>query len=87
MCRDEVNEDRIQQLLCDSVSLHDDGAHQVHHVHLHLLVMAVTVEEEEEGKRQGYFISKMGPTGNWDHILLPVSWSAKHLKKKEAYLR
>lgn len=44
--RDEVDEDGIQQLLCDSVSLHDDGTHQVHHVHLHLLVMAVTVEEE-----------------------------------------
>lgn len=48
MCRDEVDEDGVQQLLCDSVSLHDDGTHQVHHVHLHLLVMAVTVETEKE---------------------------------------
>lgn len=52
VCRDEVNEDGIQQLLCDSVALHDDGAHQVHHVHLHLLVMAVTAEQET--KMKGY---------------------------------
>lgn len=77
MCRDKVDEDGIQQLLCDSVSLHNDGAHQVHHVHLHLLVMAVTVEEEAQRKR--HFDLKvihcnftpgviMGPSGNWDHI-------------------
>lgn len=46
MSRNKVNEHGVQQLLCDSVALHDDGAHQVYHVHLHLLVMAVTVEEE-----------------------------------------
>lgn len=51
MCRDKVDEDGIQQLLCDSVSLHDDGTHQVHHVQLHLLVMAVTVGTQKETKR------------------------------------
>lgn len=51
VCRDEVDEDGIQQLLCDSVSLHDDGTHQVHHVHLHLLVMAVTVETQRNRQR------------------------------------
>lgn len=60
MCWDEVNEDGIQQLLCDSIPLHDDGAHQVHHVHLHLLVMAVTVEEETE-KETGTFLPQVLP--------------------------
>lgn len=46
VCRDEIYEDGIQQLLCDSVSLHDDRTHQVHHVHLNLLIMAVTVNKE-----------------------------------------
>ncbi len=40
--RDEVDEDCVQQLLRHSISLHDDGTHQVQHVHLHLLIMAVT---------------------------------------------
>jgi len=52
VCRDEVDEDGVQQLLCDSITLHDDGAHQVYHVHLHLLIMAVTVEEEMDMKEK-----------------------------------
>ena len=50
VCRDEVDEDRIKQFLCYSIALHDDGTHQVHHVHLHLLVMAVTVEREKRDR-------------------------------------
>lgn len=68
VCRDEVDEDGIQQLLCDAVSLHDDGAHQVHHVHLHLLVVAVTVETERE--RDG------------DIMISSVTWR-KNYKYKE----
>lgn len=48
VCRNQVDENSIQQFLSDSISLHDDGTHQIHHVHLHLLVMAVTVETEAE---------------------------------------
>lgn len=55
VCRDEVNEDGIQELLCDSISLHDNRTHQVHHVHLNLLIMAVT--EEEERQRYGQFFT------------------------------
>jgi len=46
VCRNEVYEDGIQQLLRDPVSLRDDRTHQVHHVHLHFLIMAVTVRRE-----------------------------------------
>lgn len=51
VCRDEVDEDGIQQLLCDSISFHYYGAHQVHHVHLHLLVVAVAIVTTESEKR------------------------------------
>lgn len=51
VCRDEVDEDGIQQLLCDAISFHYYGAHQVHHVHLHLLVVAVAIVTTESGKR------------------------------------
>lgn len=51
VCGDQVDEDGVQQLLRDSVSLQDDGAHQVHHVHLHLLVMAVTVTQAAQTER------------------------------------
>lgn len=54
VCRNEVDEDSIQQFLSNSISLHDDGTHQIHHVHLHLLVMAVTVETVAESKHRSY---------------------------------
>lgn len=55
--RDEIDEDCIQQLLRHSISLHDDGTHQVQHVHLHFLVMAVT---GRGGKREiGRYACKM----------------------------
>lgn len=41
----EVDENGIQQLLCDSISLHDDGTHQIQHVHLYFLIMTVTVTQ------------------------------------------
>lgn len=52
MCRDEVNENGVQQLLGYSITLHYDGAHQVKHVHLHLLVMAITEEEKKKRKEK-----------------------------------
>lgn len=48
VCRDEVNEDGVQQLLCDTISLHDDRTHQIQHVHLYLVVMAVTMKEDRQ---------------------------------------
>lgn len=48
VCRDEINEDGVQQLLCDTISLHDDRTHQIQHVHLYLVVMAVTMKEERQ---------------------------------------
>lgn len=47
VCRNEVDENSIQQFLSNSISLRDDGTHQIHHVHLNLLVMAVTEETEK----------------------------------------
>lgn len=41
VCWHQVNQHRVQQLLGYGVTLTDDGAHQVHHVHVHFLVVAV----------------------------------------------
>ena len=47
---DQVDQHRVQQLLGHRVALADDGAHQVHHVHVHLLVVPVATET---GEREG----------------------------------
>lgn len=44
VCRDKVDQDGVQQLLGHSVPLTDDGAHQVHHMHVHLLVVTIADE-------------------------------------------
>lgn len=41
VCRHQVDQHCVQQLLRNSVSFTDDGAHQIHHMHVHLLVMAI----------------------------------------------
>lgn len=41
VCRHQVDQHCVQQLLRNGVALTDDGAHQIHHVHVHLLVVAV----------------------------------------------
>lgn len=42
VCRNEVNQNRVQQLLSYSVAFHDDRTHQIQHMHLYLLVVAIT---------------------------------------------
>lgn len=50
VCWHQVNQHRVQQLLGHSVTLTDDGAHQVHHVHVHFLVVAVAgVKQDKKG--------------------------------------
>lgn len=51
VCRDQVDQHGVQQLLRHGVSLTDDGAHQVHHMHVHLLVVAVARETRQEGSQ------------------------------------
>lgn len=46
VCRHQVNQHCVQQLLRYGVALTNDGAHQVHHVHVHLLVVAVAGRNE-----------------------------------------
>lgn len=48
VCWHQVDQHGVQQLLRYSVSLADDGAHQVHHMHVHLLVVAVAGETRQE---------------------------------------
>lgn len=57
VCRDEVNENGVQQLLGYSITLHYDGAHQVKHVHLHLLVMAVTGKKKKEEEEIIWYVA------------------------------
>lgn len=51
VCWHQIDQHGIQQLLWYSVSLADDGAHQVHHMHVHLLVVAVARETRQEGSK------------------------------------
>lgn len=44
----QVDQHSVQQLLRHGVSLTDDGAHQVHHMHVHFLVVAVARETRRE---------------------------------------
>lgn len=48
VCWHQVDQHGVQQLLRYSVSLADDGAHQVYHMHVHLLVVAVARETRQE---------------------------------------
>lgn len=50
MRRHQVDQHRVQQLLRYGVALTNDGAHQVHHVHVHLLVVAVAGETRRANK-------------------------------------
>lgn len=61
VCWHQVNQHRVQQLLRYGVTLTDDGAHQVHHVHVHFLVVAVA------GGKQG---KKGQMSANRQHIFM-----------------
>lgn len=42
VCRNEVNQNWVQQLLSYSIAFHDDRTHQIQYMHLYLLVVAIT---------------------------------------------
>lgn len=75
VCWHQVNQHRVQQLLGHSVTLTDDGAHQVHHVHVHFLVVAVAgVKQDKRGQmsanKQQIFMVK------WFNIRMPACVSS-----------
>ena len=46
VCWNQIDQDSVQKLLRNGVTLTDDWAHQVHHMHVHLLIVAIAEEKQ-----------------------------------------